>query len=117
MFLLNSGKHICSSVKIFLNWTVPPRVVVGFKFLQDVILAASGSTCLCMSDRFDPESKSTHNIRLDVAEPISSLIIIEQDVFAPLEHFGTGMCVSMSWDSMSLVYIASMSSDSLSKDT
>ena len=82
---------------IWFNWTVPPRVVVGFKFFQDLILAASGSTRLCMSDRFDPKSKITHNIRLDVAEPISSLIIIEQGVFAPPEHFGIGMCVSMSW--------------------
>ena len=66
---------------VWFNWTVPPMVVVGFKFLQVVTPAASGNTCLCMTDQFDPESKSTPNIRLDVAEPMSLLIIIKQGVF------------------------------------
>ena len=91
-------------------------MIVGFKFFQDVILGASGSTHLCMSDWFDPESKSTLNIRLDVAEPIDSLILIEQGVFAPPEHFGTGILI-MSWGLMSLAYIPSTSSDTLSKAT
>ena len=63
---------------VSFSWTVPPRVVVGFKFLQVVTRAASSSTHLSMSDLFDPESKSTHSIRLDVTAPISLLIIIEQ---------------------------------------
>ena len=46
-----------------------------------------------MSDWFEPESKSTLNIRLDVAEPIDSLIIIEQGVLAPPELFGTGILI------------------------
>ena len=90
-------------------------MVVGFKFFRDVILAASGSTRVCMSDWFSPDSKSTLNIRLDVAEPIDSLIIIEQGVFAPSEHFGTGILI-MSWGLMSFAYIASMSSDALSEN-
>ena len=69
--------------------------------------AVSGYTCLCMSDWFDPELKSTLNIRLDVAEPISSLIIMEQGVFVPSAHFGTGIFMTMSWDLMSFAYIAS----------
>ena len=87
-----------------------------FKFFWDVIVAASGSTRLCMSGLFDFESKSTLNIRLDVAEPIDSLIMIEQGVFAPPEPFGTGILI-MSWGLMLLAYIASMSSDALSKAT
>ena len=70
-----------------------------------------------MSDWFNPESKSTCNIRLDVAEPINSLIILEQGVFVPPEHFSTGMCISMSWDLMLLAFIASTSSDLLSNAT
>ena len=69
-----------------------------------------------MRDWFDPYSESTLNICLDVAEPIDSLIIIEQGVFAPPEHFGNGILI-MSWGLMSLAYIASMSSDVLSKAT
>ena len=101
----------------WLNWNFPPRVVVGFEFFQDVTLSASGSTRLCMSDRFDPESKSTLNIRLDVAEPISSLVIMEQGVFDPSAHFGTGILINMSWGLMSFTNIASTSSDVLSEDT
>ena len=77
--------------------------------------AASGNTCLCMSDRFDPESKSTCNIRLDVAEPISLLIIIKQVIFISSAHFGTGIFMNMPWDLMLFTYIASTSSDALSK--
>ena len=58
--------------------------------------AASGNTLLCMSDQFDPESKNTLNVLLDVSEPISSLIIMEQGVFVPPEHFGTGIFITMS---------------------
>ena len=70
-----------------------------------------------MSNQFNPEPKSTCNICLDVAEPISSLIIIERGVFAPPDPSNTGMCVNMSRDSMSLAYIASTSSDAMSKAT
>ena len=70
-----------------------------------------------MSDRFDPESKSTLNIRLHIAEPINSLINMEQGVFVPPEHFGIGIFMTMSWDLMLFTYIASTSSDALSKAT
>ena len=70
-----------------------------------------------MSDGFDPESKSTHNIRLDVAEPISLLIIIKQGVFISLAHFGTGILINVSWGLMLFACIALMSSDTLSKAT
>ena len=70
-----------------------------------------------MSDQLDPELKSTRNIRLDVAESMNSLIIMEQGVFVPSAHFGTGILINMSWGLMLFIYIASISSDALSKAT
>ena len=101
---------------VWFNWTVPPRVAVVFKFLRVVMQADSGNTRLCMSDQFDPDSKSTRNIRLDVTEPISSLIIIKQGVFISSAHFGTGILI-MSWGSMSFAYFTSTSFDALSETT
>ena len=78
--------------------------------------AASGNIRLCMSDQFDPELKSTCNIHLYFAKPISLLIIMEQGVFISSAHFGTGILI-ISWGLMLFAYIASTSSEALSETT
>ena len=81
---------ICSSC------IVRPRVVVGLRFLNVLTQAVSGNNLSCMIDQFDPKSKSTLNIFLDVIELISSLIIMGQSVFTYPEPFGTGIFINTS---------------------
>ena len=48
---------------------------------------------------------------------MSSIIIMEQDVFVPSAHFGTGIFINMSWGLMLFAYTTSMSSNALSEAT